>query len=514
MWSRKTVRSLLLVSVGLTLALAGGISSFYWANIFDYILTKELYLSPSSTSYSVWKDTPVPISIKFYFFNWTNPEDLEIEGSKPRLVQMGPYVFNELEEKVNVTWNDNHTISYQQRRTWFFDAERSNGSLADNITTLNVVAVTASYVAREWNYFVQKSISVAFSTMRQKVHITKTVGELLFQGYSDPVIAMGSSFPLPPGVRIPYDKFGWFYQRNGSTTYDGVYNMATGQDDIRRLGDLLQWNHRNRTDFYPGSCGEVRGSAGQLWPPYRQRKDSVHMFSTDLCRSIWFDYLDDVEVSGLKAYRYSGGAGIVDNGTLDSANDCYCGGRCVPSGVLNVSSCRFGSPAFVSYPHFHLADPYYLRQVDGMQPEPDKHRFDISIEPTTGIPLDVAARFQINILLETRPYVTLFRRVPTIFFPVMWFEQRAAITPDMASQMKLLLQLPSFGLATSLALLTVGTVLVAATLLCCVCSGRHGAAGDHALDKKLAGEAVFEGHVISPLLGKKARPEVSQIGRT
>ncbi|KAJ8898075.1 hypothetical protein PR048_003435 [Dryococelus australis] len=638
----------------------------------------------------------------------------------------------------------------------------------------------ASYVARDWSYFLQKPMSIAFSTLGQEVHVTKPVGELLFDGYSDPVISMGSSFPLPPEIKIPYDKFGWFYQvsetsyshcmgiapddatgrrvfsgisrfphhfiptplhisitligsqdlavksrpnlftslyfcftgnfihcertriiiiitglpwrsrlvrrqsrvrealgsnpttlashqgepgsipgrvnglsqagivpddavatflctradmdrggaaatcalitykpsprgtllqrrayivrtcahglshrlqsrrktvrrkayalvsashivamwhllrlpvsslafarsgpcrvsrrppscfahsgdvalvarasvvlsvrslldhvalrhspfvcsngggrdsfqRNGSTTYDGLYNMDTGTDDINKLGDLRQWNHRNHTDYYPGSCSEIHGSAGQLWPPARKRTDRVAMYSTDLCRrrpcklpryiprgsvvvrllashrgdpgsipggvttgfphvrivlddaagrrwfffsgisrfspllhsgaapystrftrigsqdaaqisplhsallierrtsnrpvkcvrvgrrrSIWFDYAEDAEVDGLPAYRYSGGASIVDNGTLDSGNECYCGGRCVPAGVLNVSSCRFGSPAFVSYPHFYLADPYYLDQVDGLHPQADKHRFDITIEP-------------------------------------------------------------------------------------------------------------------------------------
>jgi hypothetical protein len=40
-----------------------------------------------------------------------------------------------------MTWNANRTVTYQQIRRWHFDTENSNGTLKDNITTLNVVAL-------------------------------------------------------------------------------------------------------------------------------------------------------------------------------------------------------------------------------------------------------------------------------------------------------------------------------------------------------------------------------------
>lgn len=33
------------------------------------------------------------MNIDFYFFNWTNPEELRVPGKKPNFVQMGPYSF-------------------------------------------------------------------------------------------------------------------------------------------------------------------------------------------------------------------------------------------------------------------------------------------------------------------------------------------------------------------------------------------------------------------------------------
>lgn len=55
---------------------------------------QELILSPNSKSFEVWKDTnDVPMNIDFYFFNWTNPEEIKVPGKKPVLVQVGPYRF-------------------------------------------------------------------------------------------------------------------------------------------------------------------------------------------------------------------------------------------------------------------------------------------------------------------------------------------------------------------------------------------------------------------------------------
>lgn len=53
----------------------------------------------------------------------------------------------------------------------------------------------------------------------------------------------------------------------------------------------------------------------------------------------------------------------------------------MPSGLFNVSSCRFGAPVFMSFPHFYNADPFYSQQVDGMKPDKNKHEFFVALEP-------------------------------------------------------------------------------------------------------------------------------------
>lgn len=67
---------------------------------------------------------------------------------------------------------------------------------------------------------------------------------------------------------------------------------------------------------------------------------------------------------------------------------------------LIVCLYRFGAPAFISFPHFYLADPSYREPIEGMHPNKSKHEFFVSLEPNTGIPLQVRAQMQINILIE------------------------------------------------------------------------------------------------------------------
>lgn len=47
--------------------------------------------------------------------------------------------------KVNVVFHpENSTVSYDQMKYWYFDAEHSNGTLNDRVIALNTVAVVST----------------------------------------------------------------------------------------------------------------------------------------------------------------------------------------------------------------------------------------------------------------------------------------------------------------------------------------------------------------------------------
>lgn len=47
--------------------------------------------------------------------------------------------FRENRTKVNMVFNNNNTITYMQLKGWHFDPALSNGSLYDQVTTVNIV---------------------------------------------------------------------------------------------------------------------------------------------------------------------------------------------------------------------------------------------------------------------------------------------------------------------------------------------------------------------------------------
>lgn len=99
-------------------------------------------LKNGSVNYQNWIKTPIPMFLEVYLFNWTNADDLhKFPTVKPHFQELGPYVFHEVHERKNLVWNDNNTVTFNQRRTWHFDPDRSNGTMDDRVTNLNVISL-------------------------------------------------------------------------------------------------------------------------------------------------------------------------------------------------------------------------------------------------------------------------------------------------------------------------------------------------------------------------------------
>lgn len=160
--------------------------------------------------------------------------------------------------------------------------------------------------------------------------------------------------------------------------------MHTGARDISKLGTIQHFNYLDHNKLYAGDCSKIYGSAGEFFPPKRTR-DSIALFTPDICRSIPFDYEKDVTVHGITGYRYIAGERAVDNGTNFSENLCFSSDNVVPvhSGVMNISACRYGSPVFMSFPHYFAGDQFYLNEVEGLEPNKEKHESYFTIEPVS-----------------------------------------------------------------------------------------------------------------------------------
>lgn len=469
-------------------------------------------LAPESKSYESWKQPPFPLSLDIYMFNWTNPDDFKNLSTKPKFQQLGPYRFTEKPDKVDITWNPNSTITYRKLSLFFFDEDGSQGSLDDVITSVNVVAlvskinfifiisfmiiISSNYFIILFLYYLQsaaekgrfsdyiraKSIALGLKLYDQQIHVTKTAGEMLFDGYEDDMISLAKQLPFFAGEEVPFDRVGWFYMRNNSADLTGWYNVDTGETDITQIGKLKYWNYEDTNGAFEDECGQLKGSAGEFYPPHLTKNDEISLFTPDMCRSIPLDFTEEVSIHGIDGFKFTGGDRSVDNGTKYPENWCYSVGERVPSGTLNISSCRFGTPVFMSYPHFYNADPYYLNLLEGMKPEKDKHELYMTLEPvkyslsylnfyknnisnfltqqTTGIALDVAARLQLNLLIRPNPQMALYADVPQVFMPILWFEQRVTLTKDLASEISMALSIPQTGQICAIIVIIIGLIML------------------------------------------------------
>ena len=53
-----------------------------------------------------------------------------------------------------------------------------------------------------------------------------------------------------------------------------------------------------------GICHDIYGTDGAQYPPFVKKEERKWVFVSQLCRSIWLDFNQTVEVRGIEAYRY------------------------------------------------------------------------------------------------------------------------------------------------------------------------------------------------------------------
>ncbi|KAJ9594586.1 hypothetical protein L9F63_027430, partial [Diploptera punctata] len=77
-----------------------------------------------------------PFIFKVYLFNVTNPMEIQ-NGGKPRLSEIGPYVYEEYKEKAELyDHEEDDTVSFNNRDTFYFNKIKSAPLTGDEIITI------------------------------------------------------------------------------------------------------------------------------------------------------------------------------------------------------------------------------------------------------------------------------------------------------------------------------------------------------------------------------------------
>ncbi|KAM4635702.1 lysosome membrane protein 2c [Polymixia lowei] len=421
------VLSILILIAGISLVLSNVFPLFLQS-----MVKREVVLKNDTEAFEAWKNPPPPVYMQFYFFNLTNPLEM-LDGEKPAVVQIGPYTYREYRPMEQVDFMDNGTkVAAVNTKTYIFQRNMSRGPESDLIRTGNVPAMTV--MEKFKNHPVMANlISSYMKSLGEGLFTTRTVGELLW-GYEDGLLK--ALKVLDPELD---DVFGLFYKTNA--TNDGDYVFFTGQQDYKDFARVDTWNGESSVQWWTtDECNMINGTNGASFHPVINKSETLYMFSSDLCRSLYALYVDDVSVKGIPGYRFVPPSKVFADLTVNPENAGFCvpAGNCLGSGLLNVSACKQGAPIIMSSPHFYQADEKFVLDVVGMNPKKEQHQTTIDINPLTGIILQAAKRLQVNVYVEKMSTFSQTGNVRTVVLPVVYINESVVIDDESVKKLRVI----------------------------------------------------------------------------
>lgn len=220
--------------------------------------------------------------------------------------------------------------------------------------------------------------------------------------------SMGEFFPPPEYSIISYNNNN---QYQSSTLTSNIPSLAGSIETIKSKSDLS-------SDLTKGE-GNIN-------------KRVISIFMPDLCRTFelvynstynYKDLIVDRYIANEFTYYYSDYTNPIGNkesseqkqsfGEINSSknpNKCFCiynegtkSTSCPPNGMMDLYSCRKGTPLTISFPHFLYSKqdkslaPYLKLFADDIEPNEKEHQLFIDLETTLNIPVRAQIVIQFNV---------------------------------------------------------------------------------------------------------------------
>ena len=462
------------------------------------MIHQRLALKPSSQSFPQWRDIPVPVYERFYFFNITNPVEIERFGAKPKLKEIGPFTYRLYLNKTAIKFNKNGTVSYRERKTWRFIRSKSIASENQIITTLNGPLALTLTLIQSAQSAVRVIVNLALEAVTEGFFIKRSVKQLLFEGYPD-ILTTFAPLLNPEITSYSSGRFAWLIGKNG--TDEGMFTVHDGTSDIERFNIIDTFQNRTALPYWlTDECNSFDGATnGEFRPPLKNSTTRVKLFHPDLCRILELDYNNTYEPDlgeGIKANRFVLSPNTWKNAVEYPPNSCYDTKLVRPtpvtpqsriqsilnfrrnlspvaqaqaikfaSGVFDISKCKFGMPILISPPHFYGSDPYFRSVIDGLKPNESRHNFWMDVEPSTGTTVSLAARVQVNVAINKGPGFR-YRNVPNIVFPIFWQEMTTELNHEVADELWLASHMPQIlADVSSYSFYSLGSILLLSSLV-------------------------------------------------
>lgn len=137
-----------------------------------------------------------------------NPIEFQ-SGEKPIFEEIGPFVFREYVIKENLVDNMNYTISYKEKKQYYFLEEKSLYELDYPITTLNMGPIAIINGVKYSSNIVHNAVNFALQLTGDTLLVNKMPARDLLFGYKDNFLVQLKK--ILPNL-VPTDTVGLFIQ--------------------------------------------------------------------------------------------------------------------------------------------------------------------------------------------------------------------------------------------------------------------------------------------------------------
>jgi len=323
---------------------------------------------PESEGYKNFITPPVPVFMKFTFYELLNPTKYVTGEEKPKFQEKGPYAYRETREKRNLTFGGENLNFSQWRRFDFDEGLSCAGCKAtDTVTILNMPLIGGVDAAMKEGSFSQGaalgviSRNIDNTANSQDIALTDTVDNILFRGVNTPLVTellRNGLFnnKMPPAIQD--NGFAIFNKKNDSS-HNENYKVFTNPTEMHskidlwgpELDELVEdlseiktcpstiggkehkcgrkdptwWPYPNgEGNVTYSQCNWIRGTDAYQFPPFLndRRDEDLWIFTTDLCRSMPLRFNSEDDIDGIDILRY-----IVptDSGNINKKdNICFC----------------------------------------------------------------------------------------------------------------------------------------------------------------------------------------------
>lgn len=449
---------------------------FYIPNMLNNALMTGLQRATTLDSYDsvafeMFADnSKYPLWLDVYMLNITNPHDV-LQGAKPNLEEVGPFVYKQYRKAVNLSWSaDSTEITWKYYMYHEFVPELSVMSDETNMTSLNMafwgLAAMLNHpgdvtMGSPLHMIVEGSGLNEF----QRVFNHRPMKEIIFGYDNDPILEQVSRLLIPVPTRFPglVDNFTSIADTVDRAKFD---TLKTGFPDYATLRQYAQYKDQRNLEVCPSlrcypfnstypppmpnnpwlddSEAIVRGSDGGAFPTPLNQYSSPLLWAGSFYRAVNLQYEKTHDVKGIEAHRFRLPEEMWRKSEYVPHNKVFFQDEY--NGVLNITAPLTNLKAFITRPRYGSGPDPVLDKIDerftsqcdikwGTDPVDTGTYFDV--EPLSGASLNVMSTSQLVLTMypmnvtyeEDWDEVTVewFKGMRTTNTPYFWARQYVTI---------------------------------------------------------------------------------------